>query len=152
MYDRVLHPTDGSEGAEIATKHAIELARRYDAPMHALFVVDLSAVQSTDAYDTANFESIAEALESEGQKRIDQVRDRAERHGVEVTSDITQGRPASTITEEAERGDVIAMGTHGRTGLDRYLIGSTTENVVRTAAVPVVTIPLTEIDDSDARH
>lgn len=151
MYERVLHPTDGSEGAEIATKHAIELARRYDAPMHALFVVDLSVVQSTDAYATSNFESTAEALESEGRKRMDQIRDRAEQAGVELTSDIMQGKPASTITEEAEPGDIIAMGTHGRTGLDRYLIGSTTENVVRTADVPVVTIPMTEFDDSGHR-
>ena len=149
MYDRVLHPTDGSEGAEIASEHAIELARQIDAPVHALFVVDASAIQSTDAFATSNYESTVEALESEGRKRIEQVRDRGARDGVEVTSEVVEGKPASTITETAEAGDVIVMGTHGRTGLDRYLIGSTTENVVRTADVPVVTIPLGELAESD---
>ncbi len=147
MYDRILHPTDGSEGAETATEHAMGFARRFDAPVHALFVVDVSAVQPTDAYATSNFEATVEALEAEGSERIDQIRERAEGLEVDVTSDITTGTPASTITDEAEPGDLIVMGTHGRTGLDRYLIGSTTENVVRTADVPVVTIPMTEAGD-----
>lgn len=152
MYDRILHPTDGSEGAEVATKHAIELACQVNAPIHALFVVDVSAVQSTDAYATSSFEATVEALEAEGRERIDQVHERADHEGIEVISDVTQGTPASTITDEAERGDVIVMGTHGRTGLDRYLIGSTTEKVVRTADVPVVTIPMTEAGDRGSEN
>lgn len=144
MYERVLHPTDGSEGAEVATEHAIELARRFTTPVHALFVVDVSAVQSTDAYATPSFEATVELMEAEGRERIDQIHERAESEAVEVTSEIARGTPASTITAEAEPGDVIVMGTHGRTGLDRYLIGSTTEQVVRTADVPVVTIPIPE--------
>lgn len=144
MYDRVLHPTDGSEGAEVATKHAIELARRFSTPVHALFVVDVSAVQSTDAYATTNFEATVELIEAEGSERIDQIHERAESEEVDVTSEITRGTPADAITAEADSGDIIVMGTHGRTGLDRYLIGSTTEKVVRTADVPVVTIPIPE--------
>lgn len=152
MYDRILHPTDGSEGAEVATEHAIELARRVDAPVHVLFVVDVSAIQSTDAYATSNFDATVEALEAEGRERIEQIHDRAAPVEVDVTSEITTGTPASTITEEAEPGDVIVMGTHGRTGLERYLIGSTTEKVVRTADVPVVTIPMTEADDRQSEN
>lgn len=149
MYERVLHPTDGSETADVATKHAIEIARRFDAPLHAMYVVDVSTVQSTDAYATSNFEATVEALEAEGEARIEQVRERAEREGVELTDEIAQGKPAGAITEATEPGDVVVMGTHGRSGLDRYLIGSTTEKVVRTAEVPVVTIPMTEIGESE---
>ncbi|GAA0662177.1 universal stress protein [Natronoarchaeum mannanilyticum] len=149
MYERVLHPTDGSENAEVATKHAIEIARRFDAPLHALYVVDVSAVQSTDAFATSNFEATVEALETEGTERIEAVRERAEREGVEVTDEMVQGKPAETITEAADPDDVVVMGTHGRSGIDRYLIGSTTKKVVRTAEVPVVTIPMTELGESE---
>jgi nucleotide-binding universal stress UspA family protein len=148
VYDRVLFPTDASEAAAVATDHAIELSRRLDAPLHALYVVDSPSVQATDAYATTNYESTVEALEAEGRQRLGQLQDRAEREGLDVTSSLEEGTPASTIVEVADDGDVVVMGTHGRTGLDRYLIGSTTEKVVRTAEVPVVVIPL-ERNDAD---
>lgn len=150
MYDRILHPTDGSEGAEAATEHAIEIADRFEAPVHALFVVDTTGLQTTDAYAGSNYEATVEALEAEGRARIDRVHERGADAGVEVTSDIATGVPADTITEAADPGDVIVMGTHGRTGLDRYLVGSTTEKIVRTADVPVVTVPMTEDGDAES--
>lgn len=144
MYERVLHPTDGSDRAGIATKHAVEIARGFDAPLHVLYVVDVEAIRGDDTFSTPTFEATIETLEAEGEEQIERVRERGERDDIEVTSAITQGTPASTIVENAATGDVIVMGTHGRTGLDRYLIGSTTEKVVRTADVPVVTVPLNE--------
>lgn len=144
VYDRVLHPTDGSDGAEYATEHAIAIAERFEVPIHVLFAVDTSNIQATDAYATSTYEATVEALEAEGQNRIEQVRARADAAGVAVTDDVLTGAPANTITDTAEPGDAIVMGTHGRSGLDRYLIGSTTEKVVRTADVPVVTVPLSE--------
>lgn len=140
MYDRVLFPTDGSEGADVATEHALTIARRFDAPLRALYVVDVRAFQARDAYAGPAIE----ALEAGGEEAVERVRDAAEGRGVEVTTDVVEGTPASAIVEAAEDGDVVVMGTHGRTGLDRYLIGSTTEKVVRTADVPVVTVPVSD--------
>jgi nucleotide-binding universal stress UspA family protein len=138
MYERVLHPTDGSDGVEVATEHAVELARRFDAPLHALFVVDTTITMGADAFSGAQYEGLRTA----GEEELERVAEEAEREGVEVTTAIVEGTPAQAIVEEAADGDVIVMGTHGKTGLDRYLIGSTTEKVVRSAEVPVVTIPV----------
>lgn len=139
VYERVLFPTDGSDGAEAATGHALELARRFDAPMHVLYVVDVTVAHASDAYSGPTLD----ALTASGESVVEAVRERAEAAGVDVTTTVTEGTPAKTIVETADPGDVTVMGTHGRTGLDRYLVGSTTEKVVRTAGVPVVTVPVT---------
>lgn len=149
MYDRVLYPTDGSEGADVVTDHAVAFAQRFDAPLHVLFAVDTSNIQATDAFATSNFESTYEALEAEGQARFDRVAERAADAGVEVTSSFLEGKPADTIVEAANETDLIVMGTHSRSGLDRILLGSTTEKVVRSAAVPVVAVPMAESGEPD---
>lgn len=148
MYDRILLPTDGSDAADVATEHGLKLARTFDAPLHVLYVVETSNIQATDAFATSDYEATYEALASAGAEQVDQVTGRAEQANVDATGSVVEGAPATTIVEEADDGDVIVMGTHGRTGLDRYLIGSTTEKVVRTADVPVITIPMTEDSES----
>lgn len=145
MYDRVLFPTDGSEGSAAATAHAMELARRFDAPVHVLYVVDVRVGNTGDVYAGSTLDALREA----GEEVVAGVRERAEEAGLEATSAVTEGTPASAIVAAAEAGDVIVMGTHGRTGLDRFLIGSTTEKVVRTADVPVVTVPLAASDPEE---
>ncbi len=139
VYERVLFPTDGSDGAEAATEHALELARRFDAPLHVLYVVDVTVAHASDAYSGPTLD----ALTASGENVVEAVRERAEEAGIDTATTVTEGTPARTIVETAEDGDVVVMGTHGRTGLDRYLLGSTTEKAVRTADVPVVTVPVT---------
>lgn len=142
MYDRVLFPTDGSEGAEAALEHALEFARRFDAPVHVLYVVDLTLGYETDVYVGPTID----ALEDVGEEHVEAVRERAEAAGVEVTTAVVDGTPARAIVDAADDGDLIVMGTHGRTGLERYLVGSTTEKVVRTSHVPVVTVPIAGVE------
>lgn len=138
MYDRVLFPTDGSDGAEVATDHALELAKRYDAPLHVVNVVDVRVAQGTDAYTGPALEMV----QAQGETAVNDVVERAEAAGIEATTALLKGTPANAIVEESQDGDVIVMGTHGRTGIERFLIGSTTEKIVRAAAVPVVTVPV----------
>lgn len=146
MYERVLHPTDGSDAADAAAADAMELADRYDAPLHVLYVVDVTVGQATDAYAG----QVVDELESIGREHVESVAERARQAGVDVTTEIAEGTPVTTIVESAAPGDVIAMGTHGRSGLDRYLVGSTTEKVIRSVDVPVLTVPLSgaERDES----
>lgn len=144
MYDRVLHPTDGSEHAESAAAHAVEHALVHDAPLHALHVVDVTAGQESDVYSL----EATDELERRGREHLEALVDRAEAAGVsEVTVDVVSGTPAKSIVEESRPGDLIVAGTHGRSGLDRVLIGSTAEKVVRTAEVPVLTVPLDGADE-----
>ncbi|MFD1646606.1 universal stress protein [Haloarchaeobius litoreus] len=144
MYDDILLPTDGSDGIDAAAEHAAVLADRFDATVHVLSVVD-----------TRNrFESPTSGLSPE-------VWDKAERERADVAIEGTvealpddlpvetyrrEGVPRKEILGfvEDEPVDMVVMGTHGRTGLDHYFIGSVAEQVVRTSPVPVVTVRLSE--------
>jgi nucleotide-binding universal stress UspA family protein len=138
MYDHVLVPTDGSEQAERALDHAVELASAFDATLHVLFVVDASGFAAE--VDAA---LLVRQLETYGQRVVDAAVERARQAGVAgVTGEVVTGSAHRRILAYADTHDVdlIVMGTHGRTGLDHFLLGSVTERVVRLADVPVLTV------------
>lgn len=142
MYQRVLVPTDGSEGAESAVDHAIDIAKTYGAELHVLYAVDTASLSVE-----VNTATVIENLEAEGAEITGEVAERAEAAGVErVQTEVIHGIPHETILDYAEdsAADLVVMGTHGRTGLDRYLLGSVTEKVVRKSDVPVLTVRLDE--------
>ncbi|WP_458189201.1 universal stress protein [Haladaptatus sp. NG-WS-4] len=144
MYDTILVPTDGSEGSERAVELAIDLATTYDATLHPLHVIDVNMLAIED-----EFETILSSLEDSAQEMVDDVVERATNAGVSTTEGFFDlGVPYKVILDYADEHDIdlIVMGTHGRTGLDRYLLGSITEKVVRTSDVPVLTarVPDTE--------
>jgi len=141
MYDAVLLPTDGSEGTRAAVDHAITHANAYDAALHVLYVVDarIGVVHETTP------ELVFEELEEQGREAIEDVKTQAKARDVEtIEGAVARGDPHQAILDyaTAEDIDLIVMGTHGRTGLDHYLIGSVTEKVVRLSDVPVMTVPL----------
>jgi nucleotide-binding universal stress UspA family protein len=139
MYDAILFPTDGSEGADAALSHALALAETFDATLHVLYVAD----SNRDSVTTVGRE-VVDALETEGQSVVDDVVERARAAGVSTVDEVVQGGPHRTIVDYADARDVdvIVMATHGRTGLDRYLLGSVTAKVVRTSPVPVLTVKM----------
>lgn len=138
MYSEILVPTDGSPASDAAIEHAIGLAKQNDARLHALYVVDSAAYSTLEA----GAEIVVEALESEGKKATSRVADAADAAGVDCTTSVTTGTAYRSITDYVEEHgiDMVVMGTHGRKGLDRYLLGSVTERVVRTSEVPVLTV------------
>lgn len=136
MYGDILVPTDGSEAVDGAVEHALELADTYDATVHALYVVQpLYAPEP-------GFDQVYTAMEEEGETAVQRVLGQAESVGLARESAVLRGEPHRQILEYADDNDVdlIAMGTHGRTGLDRYLVGSVTEKIVRLSPVPVLTV------------
>jgi len=140
VYDDILFPTDGSDGADAALAHAMELADTYDATIHVLSVVDSSYLGSAAA-EATTFERLRDAAEQAAEATVERVTDR----GIDATGEVLEGEPYAAILDYAEGVDVVVMGTHGRRGIDRYLLGSVTEKVVRMADVPVLTVRL---DDS----
>ncbi|QWC20583.1 universal stress protein [Halorubrum sp. 2020YC2] len=138
MYSEILVPTDGSPASDAAIEHAIDLADRYDARLHALYVVDGGAYSSIEA----GAEVVVDALESEGEEATGRVADAAAEAGVECVATVTSGTAYRSIRDYVDENgiDAVVMGTHGRKGLDRYLLGSVTERVVRTSEVPVLTV------------
>ena len=140
MYGRILVPTDGSDGSRRAIEEAVGMAELTGATLHGLYVVD------TRDYNTlpeSKWLDLEDELRAQGEDALDVVRDAAE-SGVEVETRIERGIPHEEILAyaEAEGIDLVVMGTHGRTGLDRFLIGSVAEKVVRSADVPVLVINL----------
>ena len=139
-YDSVLVPTDGSDTAAAAAEHAIDIAERFGATLHAVNVID---VRVTSGLDTgAVVTDVMESLEATGRKAIEEVTESAESAGVDVESAVVRDYPAAGLREYTEDNgvDLIAMGTHGRSGLDRFLLGSVAERMIRTSEVPVLSV------------
>ena len=140
MYDRILVPTDGSDPAAAATDHALTVADRFDATVHALYVVDVDGI----AHEAPGLglDALRDALRTEGETATDAVVERAEDRGVDVRESVVDGVAEDAIVDyaDAEGIDLIVMGTHGRRGLDRYLVGSVTERVVRRTEVPTLVV------------
>ncbi|MFW5923987.1 MAG: universal stress protein [archaeon] len=141
MFDDILVPTDGSEDAERALEHAIVVAKAFDATVHGIYVLNVTYV--ADFEGGVESESVVTALEREGESALEVVESRCEESGVDVTTELLEGRPSYRISEyAADHGiDLVTMGTHGRSGVSRLLLGSVTESVVRRSKRPVLTIP-----------
>jgi len=139
MYERILVPTDGSGSAVAAMEEAIDLATPGSTEVHVLHVVDAWR------YDTS-IESAVEPLREEAEPFVERLAGMAEDAGLPVTTAIEVGRPAHHVLEYADAHDVdlIVMGTRGRGGLPRRLLGSVTQYVVTHADVPVHVVPAAE--------
>lgn len=138
MYDEILVPTDGSPAAAAAVDHAVTLADRFDATLHTLYVVDASAYSTLEA----GSDIVAETLEKEGEGAVARIAEAAAEESIPTVEAVVSGTAYRSIIEYADEEDVdmIVMGTHGRQGIDRYLLGSVTERVVRSASQPVLTV------------
>ncbi len=139
-YEDILIPTDGSESAEAAVEHGLEIAERTGARVHSVFVLNESElVGYPDEYASGDLRS---RLERTGAAATGEIADRAERRGLETRTEQRIGLPASELLDYAEEAgiDLLAMGTAGQTGPSRFLLGSTTERVIRHADVPVVVV------------
>ncbi len=136
MFERIAIATDGSDSVSRAVDVALNLAERFDAEVHALSIVDAGEVESSPA---AVREDLREALSTQAAEALESVSERA---GERVTTAVREGRPAAEITAYARENDidVVATGTRGRHGENRFLIGSVAERVVRTCPVPVLTV------------
>jgi len=144
MYDRILVPTDGSEGTTETLAHACSIATDNDATLHVLYVIDqrlyLAAEEGTQ-------DEVVASLETRGQEALDAATTQAGTEGVEVETERRQGVPHTEIVEYADEidADLVAMGTHGRTGRDRLAaLGSVTERVVESAERPVLVVNIDE--------
>ena len=136
MYETILVPTDGSSQSDAALDHAVTLAHHHDATIHILYVADTNRDSLT-----AQGGEVVDALELEGDRITSEAVERVE-PGVDVVDTVEAGDPVETILDYAASvgAELVVMGTHGRRGLDRYLLGSTTERVVRLSSIPVLTV------------
>jgi nucleotide-binding universal stress UspA family protein len=143
VYDRILFPTDGSDGATTVTDRVLDIAERHGAVLYVLNVAD-----TTHDSVTRLGGEVVDVLEREGEQVVSDTAARAEQRGVSTVTDVLQGRVPETIVEYADQRDVdlTVMPTRGRTGLGRLLLGSVTERVLRRSPVPVLTLRPEAVD------
>ncbi len=138
-YDEILVPTDGSDPAERAVAWGVDLAAALDARIHTVYSVDTRRFGHVEGAPAMH-----EALEQAGRAALESVRERAREADVGVEASLATGPAAGIVLDYAAEHDIdlLTMGTHGRSGVSRYLIGSVTETVVRRAPVPVCSVPI----------
>jgi nucleotide-binding universal stress UspA family protein len=138
-YRRVLVPTDGSRAAQAALEVGAEFAAVADVPLAVLSVVERTRSDANVRSTTSR-----EHMEDRSRKAVKEATETARSIGVsDVSTAVVTGRsiPETIRSYVADQAiDLVVLGTHGRTGLDRYLFGSVTETLVRTATVPVMTV------------
>jgi nucleotide-binding universal stress UspA family protein len=142
MYKRVLIPLDGSELAEAILPFAEQVAGPLDAEVVLVRVVE--AVSAAEAIALAGVVApdTFEIREVEAKRYLHEVERRLSKKGLRVRTRIALGPPAAAILGVIQTSavDLVAMTTHGRSGLGRALFGSVAESVLRASPVPVLAI------------
>jgi nucleotide-binding universal stress UspA family protein len=144
----ILVPTDLSEGAEQALDYACELARGLGAQIHLLNVIGIPAL-GVPELGVALTASMIDDLVVGNQDALDRL---ARTHSAQIGQVMVRtGDARDVINQTATEigADLIVMGTHGRRGISRALLGSVAENVVRTAPCAVLTVRLRDVPHSD---
>jgi len=138
LFKKILIPTDGSDNTKEAILKGLEMAQVMDAEVTALYVVDQTSFINFPMDST--IVSVYSLLEKEGQDAVEFVKAEGAKLGVKVTTKVEEGSPARKIIDASRQHDLVVMGTLGRTGISKILLGSVAERVVRFADCPVMVV------------
>ena len=146
MYQHILVAVDGSDTSNMALKEAIKLAKDQDAAVRIVHVVDLIPT-FTDLETPGQFVQYQDALRQLGEKTLSDAKGLAEKSAIQVEGlmhviEAAGEHVYDAIAEEAVRwpADLIVIGTHGRRGIRRFILGSVAEGVMRVATKPVLLV------------
>lgn len=145
MFKRILVPVDGSATSNRGLQQAIQLAKEQKAALMILHVVDENPLVQSAIADGALFDELLSSLTQSGKKILAKAETDARQKRVKVQTALVEnwfGPVADAILKQARkfRADLIVIGTHGRRGGARLLMGSDAESVVRQSTVPVLLI------------
>ncbi|MBG9984061.1 universal stress protein [Aerococcaceae bacterium DSM 111022] len=139
-YQRILVATDGSDGSEIALQKATAIAKRNNAALVILHVLDTRAMYATESADLTYIDTLRKL----GDKVVNEAKEYAESQGVTDVKVITEsGSPKPVIATDVpkrENIDLIVVGARGMGAIERLFVGSVSENVVRHAECDVVVV------------
>lgn len=142
-FRKILHPTDFSKASDAAFKKAVELARQERAALRLVHVLAPPAVLLEDSFMTAKtWAELTTAGRREAQRRLAPLLAKARKARVRASAAVLEGMVFEEIVREARRrrADLIVMGTHGRTGVARFFLGSVAARVLALARCPVLTV------------
>lgn len=142
---KILFPTDFSETSKYAMRYAIEFAKEFNAELEIIHVLFDESQIVAFYLPQVTFQNLNLELEESAKKQLeDFIKEYPELNQVNYTTKLLKGTPFIEIIEEAKKfqADMIVIGTHGRSGLEHILFGSTAEKVVRKSPCPVFTVTL----------
>jgi nucleotide-binding universal stress UspA family protein len=144
VYKKILVPIDGSETSAKGLLEAQKLAKNQQATIRLIHVINELMVVAT--YEATIYSGeLINALRENGQKILNDARQKVVAAGIPVETELLEahgGQAGQVIVKDAEQShaDIIVLGTHGRRGLSRLVMGSDAEHVVRLAKVPVLLV------------
>jgi nucleotide-binding universal stress UspA family protein len=149
---KIMIATDGSTCSMLAAYKGIELARLSKGTVYAVYVISTAYITPVDRdyfsstsinpYYESMYEVMHEAMKKQGQQAVEYIKGLGDLKDVKVEPVLIEGNPSEELIRyaEEEKMDLIIMGTVGKKGLDRLLLGSVTGNIVRHSDVPVMVI------------
>jgi len=141
MYKTILMPTDGSVCSQKAITEGLEVAKNMDAGVTFLYVVEnMSSAMWISPESVPYGVELMEDLKKVGREALEKASQMAKAVGVNAQTKLAEGRPIDTILQEAKNYDLVVMGTHGRSGLDRWMLGSVTDAVLHRAGKPILVV------------
>lgn len=143
MYQRILVPIDGSAISDRALDEAIQFAQQHNAQIKLVHV--LEDIWYLDNENYLSYAELTESIRRNGEKILMQAQNKLQSAGIAFDTELLEARDeriANVIVAEAKNSlaELIIIGTHGRSGFSRMLLGSVAEGVVRTAHIPVLLI------------
>ncbi len=147
MFERIMIATDGSKHSERAAEVGIELARLSGGAITVVYVADTGRLSHLP--EDMALASIRELLIKEGEEATGYIEEMAKRAGVAASKKVVEGNPGEELVRFAGEAGVsaIVIGSCGRSGIEKFLLGSVAEKVVRTSTVPVITVPGEKVCD-----
>jgi nucleotide-binding universal stress UspA family protein len=143
-YEGVLLPTDGKAGAERAAPYGVDVARRYDATLHLLSVLDVQ--RKAGLFDAGGVSGeYVDRLLAQAREDVDAFADAAgDLDDLDVVREVVRGRPHVGIQEYVEREevDLVVMASSNETSLTGQVLGSVTDRVLRVLSIPVLVVPV----------
>src|SRR4051794_20080190 len=141
MLERIVVGLDGSKVSESALQTGAELAERLGVPLHVIRVVDLAVVHWGTSEAAEEYAQLSSEMATEREaatRYLDSVCQPLRERGLSITTEVRTGTAARELVEAVTPRDLLVVASHGRHGLERWLIGSVAEQVVRHSLAPVL--------------
>jgi nucleotide-binding universal stress UspA family protein len=141
VFERIVVALDGSEASEAALRAGAELAKRLGVPLHLLRVADIAITAWGPTAAAAAYAEITDEMaqeKREAEQYLASVAAPLRAAGQTVTTEVRSGPAVAELIAAVRAGDILAVGSHGRSGLKRLLLGSVAEEVVKNAPTPVL--------------
>jgi nucleotide-binding universal stress UspA family protein len=147
MYKHIMVAVDGSDTSMLALQTAIKLTKDQQAHLRIIHVVDENFVNYGEAYINLDYDALLASFRESGRKVLDSIEEIARQSKITFDSKLIElkpfeGKVAEKIVAEANQwpADILVLGTHGRSGFNRLLLGSVAEGVIRISSTPILLI------------